>query len=148
MKLKEREIRMYDIVMIIGIFLVLVFGAENWREKRVLKKIVITGNEVLKRGDILKLADVRIGEKLFDVQLDAIRRRIEKHRFVKLAHVYRNLPDVLIIEVIERRPVAMINSRGRIYLLDEDGNIMRYEVAGRVFNVPLISGSVKSRSRL
>ncbi|CUT01852.1 Cell division septal protein FtsQ [Candidatus Kryptobacter tengchongensis] len=140
MRLVEREIKMWTLLIFIGFMLVLVFGAMNWRENRVVNKIIVKGNKVIPDEKITELADVKLGVKISEINLAQIRRKVERHSFIKYAEVYTNLPDVLFIEVLERKPIAMTIYGGRIYYIDLDGKIIPFDEVGRIFAVPLLSG--------
>jgi len=138
-KLAEREINRWMFFTIAGIFLVLIFGAMNWRENRVINKIIVKGNETIPDDIILNLAGVKIGEKFTLVNLSELRRKVESHKFIKQANVYTNLPDVLLIEVEERKPIAMVIFQGKIYYVDYDGYVIPYDDVKRIFSVPLLN---------
>lgn len=140
MRLVEREIKMWTLLIFIGFMLVLVFGAMNWRENRVVNKIIVKGNKVIPDEKITELADVKLGVKISEINLAQIRRKVERHSFIKYAEVYTNLPDVLFIEVLERKPIAMTIYGGRIYYIDLEGKIIPFDEVGRIFAVPLLSG--------
>ncbi len=138
MRFAEREINKWMFFAFLGIFLVLIFGAMNWRENRVINKILVKGNETIPDDTILKLSGVKSGEKLTGINLYEVRRRVESHRFVKQANVYTNLPDVLIIEIVERNPIAMVIFQDKIYYLDYEGYVIPYDEVKKVFAVPLL----------
>lgn len=140
MRLVEREIKMWTLLIFIGFMLVLVFGAMNWRENRVVNKIIVKGNKVIPDEKITELADVKLGVKISEINLAQIRRKVERHSFIKYAEVYTNLPDVLFIEVLERKPIAMTIYGGRIYYIDLEGKIIPFDEVGKIFAVPLLSG--------
>lgn len=140
MRLAEREIKGWLFAVFGGFFIVLIFGAMNWRENRVLNKIIIKGNNVVSEEKIAELAGVKPGVKLIDVDLSEVRAKVEKHDFIKYAEVYINLPDVLFIEIVERRPIAMLMHQGKIYYIDSDGVVISFDKVGKIFSVPIISG--------
>lgn len=123
--------------IIVGIF-ALFLGAVNWRENRVVNKIIVEGNKVIPDEKIIELANVKVGEKITDLNLSEIRARIERHKFVKYADVYTNLPDFLIVEVVEREPIAMVIYNNKIYYVDSDGFVIPSDEIKKVFPVPLL----------
>lgn len=136
MKLSWREIRQVALV-VIGIF-VMSLGATSWRENRVVNKIVVKGNKLISTKKIIELAGVKIGKRISDLNLSEIRTRVEGHKFVKYVEVYTNLPDFLIIEVVEREPIAMVIYNGKIYYVDSDGFVMPSDDVEKIFPVPLL----------
>lgn len=140
MILAGKEIKIWVLAVLSGFFIVLIFGAMGWRENRVLNKIIVKGNDVISDEKIIELVDVKPGVKLTDIDLSKVRARVEKHGFIKRAEVYINLPDVLFIEVIERKPIAMLTHQGKIYYIDSDGFVIPFDEVGKIFAVPLLSG--------
>ncbi len=136
MKLSWKEIGRGALVIagILAVFL----GATNWRENRVVNKIIVEGNRLISDEKIIKLANVKIGERITDLNLSEVRARIERHKFVKYADVYTNLPDFLIIEVVEREPIAMVIHDEKIYYVDIDGFVMPSDDIKKIFPVPLL----------
>lgn len=136
MKLSWKEIAR-GVLIIVGIF-AMFLGAMNWRENRVVNKIIVEGNKVIPDEKIIELANVKIGERIANLNLSEIRARIEKHKFVKYADVYTNLPDFLVIEIVEREPIAMVIYNSKIYYVDSDGFVIPSDEIKKVFPVPLL----------
>ncbi|MEN3037536.1 MAG: FtsQ-type POTRA domain-containing protein [Candidatus Kryptonium sp.] len=139
MRLIKREIKSWMFALFVGIILVLNFGAMSWYENRVVNKIVVKGNNTIQEEEILKLADVKIGSKFSSLNLAEIRSKVENHDFIKQAEIYINLPDVLFIEVFERKPIAMMTHSDEIYYIDSEGKIISFDDVGKIFPVPLLN---------
>ncbi len=138
MRLNEREIKLWHILVFVFFLLPLVLGAMNWRDKRVVNKIIVKGNKVIPSEKIIKLAGVKLGERIVELNLSELRGRIEKHKFIRFADVYTNLPDAIFIEIVEREPIAMFTSKGKIYFVDLEGVVIPAEEVGRLFSVPFL----------
>lgn len=67
---------------------------------------------------------VERGDLILSLDLDAVRRRIEAIGWVKQATIWRQLPDMLHIEIVEREPFARWQIDGRVYLIDRDGKVL------------------------
>lgn len=67
---------------------------------------------------------VERGEPILGLDLDAVRRRVETIGWVRQATVWRQLPDTLHIEIVEREPFARWQIDGRVYLIDADGKVL------------------------
>ncbi|MGA0332721.1 MAG: cell division protein FtsQ/DivIB [Kiritimatiellia bacterium] len=70
---------------------------------------------------------VRPGENLYEVDLDNVRKRLEKQAIVRRAVVQRKLPDTLSVAVNERVPLARMGQvEGRMnWLVDEEGIVIK-----------------------
>lgn len=67
---------------------------------------------------------VKRGDPILSLDLDMVRRDVESIGWVKQATVWRQLPDTLHIEIVEREPFARWQIDGRVYLIDQDGKIL------------------------
>lgn len=56
------------------------------------------------------------------VNIKALREELLKLSWVKDARVSRQLPDSLVIDIVERQPHAVLRKPGRLVLIDELGN--------------------------
>lgn len=68
--------------------------------------------------------NVERGDPILSLDLDAVRRNVEAIGWVERATVWRQLPDTLHIEIVEREPFARWQIDGRVYLIDRDGKIL------------------------
>ncbi|MFQ5895825.1 MAG: cell division protein FtsQ/DivIB [Nitrospinota bacterium] len=87
-----------------------------------LGRVVVAGNSHLSEEEVLRLARLR-RENLFQVDLDALRARLEAHPWVREARVSRLLPDALRVELTERRPVALVRA-GSLLVVDGGGGVL------------------------
>jgi cell division protein FtsQ len=117
---------------------VLVFGANAWKSSLVVKKILVAGNRVVDTNEILQLAHVTPGEKIYDLDLMVIQRNVESHYFLKDVMVERDLPSTIKISVVERTPIAMMNTADLLYI-DPDGVVLPHSISRELFDLPVIS---------
>jgi cell division protein FtsQ len=108
-----------------------------------VKALAVTGvNGPLRRvseGEIVGQAEFEVGTNVFRVDLEAMRERIERLRWVRHAVVQRVLPDQIIIKVVEREPIGLGRIRGEIYQFDEDAVILNLDAAANA-SFPILDG--------
>jgi cell division protein FtsQ len=126
------------VVLLVGV-VALVIAANLWKSKLTVGKIRVEGNRIVDTNEILQLAHVPEGAKLYDLDLMAIRNDVLSHDFVREVTVERDLPSTLIIRVIERSPIAIIN-RSEVRYLDQDGVVLPHSLSRELFDLPVISG--------
>jgi cell division protein FtsQ len=90
-----------------------------------VKKVQVTGNELLSDARIRKMADVPLGEQLALVDLRRATARVGALAEVKSVDVTRTWPDAVRIAVVERTAVAVVDIAGRLRGLDADGVVFR-----------------------
>ena len=114
------------VVALVGTSVWLVFFSATLQVSRVQ----VAGNELLSDAEVLRVADVPVGEQLALVDLDRAGNRVASLAAVRSVDVTREWPDGVRIEVEEREAVAVVELAGRIRGLDADGVVFRdYKVA-------------------
>ena len=91
--------------------------------------------------DVIRIAGVRTGENLFQLQTDEIRRNLEKDLRIDQALVQRSFPSQLNIEINERVPLALIKCEYGYLEAGKDGIVLDAHRTLRQMPVPMISGS-------
>lgn len=81
----------------------------------------------------------KVGVPFFGIDLDAVAARVEQHPFIRAATVRRLPPDTLEITVTERAPRAAVRTAEGVYLLDDDGEVMKRARPGDALDVPVLS---------
>ena len=89
--------------------------------------------------DILEASDIKIGDSMFDLELNMIGRKIEEQPWIARAFVERVFPDQIVIRVEERQPRAVIDL-DYLYYVDGSGDVFKMLEAGDDLNYPVISG--------
>ena len=104
-----------------------------------VEQIVVQGNSRLTEQQIAALSDIQIGINTFSLDLGLIGRKIEENPWVQQADVRRIFPRQVVIDLKERRPVAIINL-GYLYYLDDRGEIFKVLCASDNLDYPIITG--------
>jgi cell division protein FtsQ len=73
--------------------------------------------------------------------LEAVRARLAALPWVADASVQRRLPDTLVIEVIERRPVALWQYQRQLHAIDVTGKVLTSARLERWNDLPLLVGA-------
>jgi cell division protein FtsQ len=105
----------------------------------------VSGNERVSAARIQELSGLPPGTNIFTVSTAEAGRRIAAHPWIASATVRRRLPRQLVIEVVERRPVALIRA-GALYLIDADGVVFKRLEPGDPVDLPVITGAGLERA--
>jgi cell division protein FtsQ len=90
-----------------------------------LADVTVEGRDYVEREAILDALNVKLGDSLLGIDLQAARQRLEAIDWVASATVERRLPDTLYVTLKERRAVA-IWQNGDVYtLIDRNGRTVR-----------------------
>lgn len=106
----------------------------------VLKTVNIQGNRFVQDEDIIRIAGIRLGENLFQLQTDEIKRTLTKDLRIEQAVVQRSFPSQLDISISERIPLAIIKCDYGYLELGKGGIVLDAHRTLRDMPVPMISG--------
>ncbi len=101
--------------------------------------IVVLGNERVSKEDIINMAGISRGENLFVVDTKDIIARVMKEPWIDGTEVRKRIPNTIIIEVSERRPLAIVNAGG-LHLMDRKGVVFKSISPRDDIDLPIISG--------
>ncbi len=86
------------------------------------------------------ITDIEKGQPIFEPDLTEIKDKIEKVTWVKNAVVERHLPDTIFIRLEERRPIALWQNKGKLSVIDSEGQIVQDNDLGRFKNLVILVG--------
>jgi cell division septal protein FtsQ len=109
-----------------------------------IREIDFSPTPHLDRAAVLRLASVSLGDRLLGVDTDAVAARIATHPWVATARTSRRLPSSLVIEVTERRAVAVAALSG-LYLVDETGRPFKRATMDEADGLPVLTGIDRAR---
>jgi len=139
--MSKRKIILFLGVSSVVIFLVIIF-ANNWRNKTYINKITIKGNNTLSEEEILSAAGIKADSviNLEELNISFIRDRVAKHPEIKKVIVSKEPPSELIIEITEKKPLAVIIKNNELNLIDEEQEVFSFKNYEKAFDLPVISG--------
>ena len=127
-------------LVVIGGIVALVIAANRWAKKEGIESIRIVGRTILDSAEIMEQAAVPDTMPLQKIDLEAIERRVVEHPFIERASVYRGESGTLVVEIVERAPVAVTLVDGAPVYLDSLGVPLPYRFSTAGFDLPVIAG--------
>ena len=128
--------------------IVLVMGATGaavwanvWKADLRIREVRVEGNSVVKEQEILSLANITKGQKVFEVDLFAAQKRVLQNQFVRSVSINREAPNRISIVVEERVPIAAV-LMDRIVFVDVEGYVLPPVVSDKIFDLPVLSGTL------
>ncbi|MGA7159827.1 MAG: FtsQ-type POTRA domain-containing protein [Bacteroidota bacterium] len=117
-------------------------GTMQWKEHLTVSGIIVEGERILTKEEVVKLAQVSLKTKMYDVDLISIQKNIEQNHFVKNVVVARDAPATIRISIEERTPIALLSIPGRADMLyiDEEGYVLPHVSSQSIFDLPVVSG--------
>lgn len=87
-----------------------------------IKEVAISGNFRLNSREILETCRIGMGGNLLAVKIDELNTLLNQNPWIEEASVRRVLPDVLSINIKERKPYFWVEQNGLLYYADSKGN--------------------------
>lgn len=110
-----------------------------------LRRVEIKGAHRVSRLAIYNVAFDQDSMAMPLVDLAATRARLLRFGWIREARVSRRLPDTLVVDVIERQPVAIWQNSGRLSLIDADGVVLEPVRIEAMPDLPLVIGPDANR---
>jgi len=89
-----------------------------------LQNISITGDNNLKKEDILNIINDKEYKTIFDVNLFKIHNNLLLNEWIETVKIERTLPSSIKIQIIEKKPVAIWQTKLGNKLITEDGSVI------------------------
>jgi hypothetical protein len=104
-----------------------------------VKEIFVEGHRRLDATEVTRLCGIEAGMSVLEADLDGLAAPLRAHPWVRWARVDRQLPDRLVVQLIEREAAAYLTT-GELWLVDETGEVFAPAEAGEPLEIPVISG--------
>jgi len=85
-----------------------------------VRQVQVTGARSISANDILSVAGVQAGTNLLRVPTALIRKRISILPAVRTVRVHRRPPHMIVLDVTERRPHALVRTGDTAVVIDEE----------------------------
>lgn len=105
-----------------------------------VKKIDFDGNDRVPDILLRKASGLRYKSNIFSCDIKKAKERLERVSWIRSAMVQRILPDKIYVRVSERVPIAILQCKHKLHLIDTDGKILDYDGIGNFENLPIIVG--------
>lgn len=105
-----------------------------------IEKIEFDGNEHVADVLLLKVSGLRYKNNIFSYSMNDIKSRLEKIAWVRSVIVQRRLLNRIVIRIVERVPIAILQMKHKLYLVDEDGQVIDHDGIGNFDNLPIVVG--------
>ncbi|HEY1124930.1 MAG TPA: cell division protein FtsQ/DivIB [Sphingobium sp.] len=103
-------------------------------------KVEVHGTDHMDELPVYNQAIKQVDHSMLDLDLVGLRAEIMKLGWVEDARVSRRLPDTLVVDIVERRPVAIWQQGGRLNLIDAKGVVLTGVDPRSMAHLPLVVG--------
>lgn len=105
-----------------------------------VEEILVVGRRETTREELLGAVRLVRGAPILAFDLEVAKKRLEALPWVKTASVGRMLPDTVMLNVEERRPLALWQHKGVFALIDTDGEVIMKENLDRFSDLLVVVG--------
>lgn len=110
-----------------------------------LRKFEINNSYLLDKQEVEKLSGLKKGQRVLDINLEAVRDRIKKSSYVIDCEVKIVLPATISISVEEEVPIAYLLKNGKLKYISENSQIIGDVKPQNSLNLPLINGKFSGK---
>jgi cell division protein FtsQ len=103
-------------------------------------KVEVRGVERMDELQVYNIALGQVDRSMVNVDLPKLRGDLMKLGWVKDARVSRRLPDTLVVDIVERQPVAVWQHGGNLALIDVSGAVLQPVSQQTMPDLPLVVG--------
>jgi cell division protein FtsQ len=119
-----RRRRLLALALLVPIAIAMVAWAFTYTPIFDAKHVLVEGAVSLRPQDVMALAQVDPSTNVFHLQPDAVTARLLADPWIASATVQKELPDTVVLTVVERRPVGVIDATGAPSVLASDGTLL------------------------
>ncbi len=109
-----------------------------------IDNLIVKGNTYLSFNDIAVIMNIKPGDNIFKINLKSLKKKLESHPRVKIVYVKRELPDKVIIDIVERTPLVLLNCKSGLshwlYEVDKNGYVIGEYPNIYNYDLPVLTG--------
>lgn len=105
-----------------------------------VQEILVVGRRETSRQDLLEAVELSRGAPILSFDLGSAKERLEALPWVREVTIERMLPDTIILNLVERRPLALWQRQGRFSLIDQKGEVILDEGLERFSELLVVVG--------
>ena len=110
-----------------------------------VRSIEVKGVEQMQSEPVYEIALSQRTRSLPLVDVGAVRSELLEFPYVRDARVSRRYPDTLVVDIVERTPAALWQGEDRLFLIDEEGVVLKRVPIADMPDLPLIRGRGANR---
>jgi cell division protein FtsQ len=110
-----------------------------------IKDVVFYGNKHLTDDELRALAGIHKNESIITVSRKRVIRMLLKSPWIKSVSVRKELPDTLSVLIEEVTPFALLDMKGRLFIINDKGNLLEELKGDSIPFLPVITANPYSR---
>ncbi len=103
-------------------------------------EVFVIGRQHAERADLRAALAIERGDPILFIDLEAARSRVTELSWVADASVERLLPNIIVVRLDERAPLALWQLQGNFSVIDAEGYVLARDAVSRYGHLPLVVG--------
>ena len=105
-----------------------------------LETIKVAGNNAITTEHILSTIALPQGYPMVAINSNTIREKLQRVGWIKSASISKQLPNTLVVKIVERTPIAIWQNKGGYQLIGSEGHLMGTQGITQYLNLLLLVG--------
>jgi cell division septal protein FtsQ len=101
--------------------------------------LYIGGNRIIPKGDLLSRLAITDDQIWNDLDPYALSLKLNQHPWIRTSIVRRVVPLGIEVQVVERKPIAYLHSGSKLFLIDQEGWVLKKPKIAMVWDLPVIT---------
>tara|TARA_B100000886_G_scaffold339842_2_gene306630 strand:- start:578 stop:1342 length:765 start_codon:yes stop_codon:yes gene_type:complete len=130
-------------IMYISVSIILAISALQWVKYYYNfdnKKFHFSDTSILDKRNYASLLDQISQEELMKIKLSELNKLIEKHPYVEAARISNRYPDIIVIEIMERQPLAILEI-DPLTMIDSNGYVLPSKNNFKNIDLPILANT-------
>jgi cell division protein FtsQ len=106
----------------------------------IVNEVFVIGRRETPREHLLEALGAERGSAILGIDIAAARERLLALPWIAEASVERLLPDMIVVRITERKPLALWQNHAQFALIDTDGEVIQRSDLGRFADLLVIVG--------
>jgi cell division protein FtsQ len=105
-----------------------------------IKTINVSGNERVSQQEIIRLSGLNYQQNILRINTKETMKGIFQNPYVKKIKIRRALPNIINIDIIERKPMVLAPYVGSYLFVDEEGIVVEINASIKDMKLPIVTG--------
>lgn len=105
-----------------------------------IKTINVTGNVRVSQQEVIRLSGLNYQQNIFRINTKETMKAIFQNPYVKKIKIRRALPNIINIDIIERKPLVLVPYVGSYLFVDQEGIVVEINSSIKELKLPIITG--------
>ncbi len=138
----SRPTQLLLLAVVLVVFVILILLSRSWSNNQIIKKVNISGNQLINSNEINDILYQYVINKLKkDIKLNNLRDTLLTNPYILNADLSIGITGNLNVEITERIPIAyLLNNNGNIDFVDKNAEILPFRVLKQMLDLPVITG--------